>query len=269
MKFTSQNGWPAYGNDTSHFTRFDAGGRSWWAANADVAVCAAEFITQFDKTVERVVQPGEVYDDWSYNPDLRPIRGQTTGYSNHDSATAWDLNATRHPRGVHHTFTDAQAVAFRRIRESITDDYGNPVFRLGMDYSSASTVDDMHVEINANPVRVNQAADKLRAKARNEDDGMANITPEQFAQLLADSEIELSESAARNMSTSATPRKKGDKVSVSYLLQWGGAGAYREWNDVLEIAKNLSDTKQQVDALVGAVKALTLEVAALKGGPTA
>ena len=48
-----------------------------------------------------------ILDDWGWA--VRPVRGQTTGYSNHASGTAIDVNATRHPRGVAtlRTFTAA------------------------------------------------------------------------------------------------------------------------------------------------------------------
>lgn len=54
-----------------------------------------------------------VWDDWGWA--VRPVRGQTTGYSNHAGGVAEDLNATRHPIGVavSRTFTPAQ---IRRIR---------------------------------------------------------------------------------------------------------------------------------------------------------
>lgn len=246
----SQNGWTAYA-DTSNFTRFTAAGRGWWAANADVAVVAAEFIERFNATVEAVVRPGEQLDDWSYANRL--VRGSTTAVSNHGSATAWDLNATRHPRGVRGTFTAAQAAQMRRIRNEITDAAGSPVLRLGMDFTT--TVDDMHVEINANATRVKQAANKIRAR-HQEDDGMATITPAQFAELLAETKIELTEAAAAEMSTTTNPRKKGDKVSLSYVLQWGGAGAYREWAEVKAVRGAVKSLTAQVGSQAGVIAAL-------------
>lgn len=157
----SQNGWPAYAN-TTHFTRFTAAGQGWWAANADVAVVFTEFVERFDKEVEEITQ--SKLDDWSYANRL--VRGSSSVVSNHGSATAIDINALKHPRGVRNTFSAAKAATVRRIKNAITDNSGNPVLRLGMDFST--TVDDMHVEINATAARVKQAADKIRQK--NEDD---------------------------------------------------------------------------------------------------
>lgn len=167
----SQNGWTVYDN-TSHFTRFTAAGRGWWAANADCAVVAAEFITRWDADVESVTKDDPELDDWSYA--FRAVRGQTSGYSNHASATAWDVNATQHPRGVAlaKTFTAAQIATVHRIRSAITDDSGRPVFRWGGDYVN-SLIDGMHIEINATAAEVRQAANRIRQK---EDDMPLNDT---------------------------------------------------------------------------------------------
>lgn len=156
----SQNGWPAYA-DTERFTRLTAAGQGWWCANADVAVVFGEFITRFDAEVEEITQ--KTLDDWSYANRL--VRGSTSVVSNHGSATAIDINALQHPRGVHNTFSAAKQAKVRKIKNAITDDAGVPVLRLGMDYTT--TVDDMHVEINVNAARVKQAANKIRL--RNED----------------------------------------------------------------------------------------------------
>jgi len=162
----SQNGWPAYAT-TSHFTRFNAANQGWWAANPDVAVVFTEFINRFDKEVEEVTQPK--LDDWSYANRL--VRGSTSVVSNHGSATAIDLNALQHPRGVHNTFSPTQRARMHSIKNAITDAAGKPVLRLGMDYTT--TVDDMHVEINANAARVKQAANKIRARNQIQEDDVS------------------------------------------------------------------------------------------------
>ena len=153
----SQNGWPAYAN-TDRYTRFTAAGQGWWAANADVAVVFAEFINRFDREVEEVTQ--NVLDDWSYANRL--VRGSATVVSNHGSATAIDINALQHPRGVPKTFTPTQRLTMHRIRDSITDNGGKPVLRLGMDYTTV--VDDMHIEVNVNAARMKEAANKIRKR---------------------------------------------------------------------------------------------------------
>lgn len=103
----------------------------------------------------------------------RPIRGSTTGYSNHASATAIDHNAPKHPRGSSGTFTKAQA----KTIHAILDDVDN-VVRWGGDYSSGP-VDEMHFEINANADAVATVAHRLRDT--EEDD----MNAEQAAQLRA------------------------------------------------------------------------------------
>jgi hypothetical protein len=153
----SQNGWPAHA-DTSRFVRASARGFGFWAANADVAVVFTEFINRFDTEVEEITQP--LLDDWSYANRL--VRGSTTSVSNHGSATAIDLNAVKHSRGVRNTFSSAKAGKMREIRNSITDARGVPVLRLGMDFTT--TVDDMHIEINASAMKVKEAANKIRAR---------------------------------------------------------------------------------------------------------
>lgn len=147
---TSTNGWLILARD--ELVWFTAAGARFAAASDDVAFLAAHLITRFDAEVEPLAGP--VLDEWSYN--VRMVRGSATSRSNHGSATAWDLNATRHPRGVARTFTSAQIVAVRRILNSIIDDNGRPVFRWGHDYRD-SPIDDMHFEINATRVRVAQA----------------------------------------------------------------------------------------------------------------
>lgn len=247
----SQNGWPAY-STTEHFTRFTAAEQKWWGANDDVAVVFTEFIVRFVAEVEPI--EGKVLDDWSYANRL--VRGSSTTVSNHGSATAIDLNALKHPRGVPNTFTAAKQQAMHKIRDAITDNSGRPVLRLGMDFRT--TVDDMHVEIDANATRVRQAANKIRARQAptEEDDGMANITPAEFLKLLNDTEVKLSESAARHMNTAAQPRKEGDLVSLNYLFQWGGPGEFRQ----LALLQSL---QAQVGALTGTVAALA---GAIKSG---
>ena len=150
----SQNGWPAYA-DTSNFVRINVCGRGWWVANGDVAVIFTDLINWFDKEIEPVVRPGEEYDDWSYANRL--VRGSTKTVSNHGSATAIDINAVIHPRGVRNTFSAAKQ---KKIRAKMAT--YNGVVRWGGDYSTV--VDDMHFEINASRAATKVLADKIRSK---------------------------------------------------------------------------------------------------------
>lgn len=65
----------------------------------DVAVLFTDLL----KRLEAAVNLNKTKDDWGWN--VRPIRGQVNGYSNHASATAIDADATEHPRGVRGTWS--------------------------------------------------------------------------------------------------------------------------------------------------------------------
>lgn len=217
---TSQNGYPAY-NDTSHFVRGTVAGFSFWAADADVETIFTELITRFNTEVEAIA--GKVLDDWSYAD--RNVRGSDTEVSNHSSATAIDLNALQHPRGKAGTFTKKKVTALRKILKDL------PVLRWGGDYVNA-VKDEMHFEINSSKAAVAANAAKIRDKnkptPKKEDTvAISKEDAELIASTLLATQVVLTEAAARNMSTGDTPRKAGDKVSVSYLLQWGGAGLER------------------------------------------
>lgn len=80
---------------------------------------------------------------------VRPIRGETTGYSNHASATAFDWRAPIHPRQSGSRYlgwTDAQV---NEIHALLAGKYRGLV-RWGGDYRS-KPYDPMHFEINARP----------------------------------------------------------------------------------------------------------------------
>ena len=238
----SQNGWKAE-TTARNFTRFQACGEGWWAANDDVAVVFTEFIERFNAEVEPVYQ--RLLDDWSYANRL--IRGSSTVVSNHGSGTAIDINATKHPLGTR-TLSAKKLKAMRRIKDEITDDAGRPVLRLGADYTGRP--DEMHIEIDADAARVKQAANKLRARNKaQEDDGMATITPDEFATLFAKAKLRLSSAAARQLSKAGVPHKEGDLVSLSYFLQWGGPGLSRQF-------AQLESLTAQVGALSKALTAL-------------
>jgi len=132
-------------------------------APGPVAVIFTDLAQQFHAHVERVdlkVEETPGYDDWGWAK--RPVRGSTTVYSNHASGTAIDLNATRHPRGVSHTFKQPQIDAIRSMLRRYRDSETNRlVVRWGGDFQT--TVDDMHFEINAGFEAVRRVATKLTA----------------------------------------------------------------------------------------------------------
>jgi hypothetical protein len=112
----------------------------------DVATVLTYVAARFHAEVERLDLPVEEdpgRDEWGWA--WRPIRGQSSGFSNHAAGCAIDLNATRHPRGVRSTFTAAQKRAVRKILASTFDaQTGRNVVRWGEDYRT--TVDGMHFE---------------------------------------------------------------------------------------------------------------------------
>jgi hypothetical protein len=195
MAAVSQNGWPVLVREQLHW--FNAGGGRFAGASEDVATIGAYLIDHYDFTVETV--QGPVLDDWSWAS--RPVRGQSTGYSNHASATAWDLNALAHGRGRRGTLSAAKVTALRVIyRQLKTWAGGVDVLRWGGDYV-VSPKDEMHHEIVTTAAVCARVATAIREAKHME---------------LTDS-VTLSAAAAKAMG-----RAKGDEVSVSYLLQWGG-----------------------------------------------
>lgn len=160
MVDVSQNGWPVH-KTSDDLISFVAAGVTWKAPNSDVVTVARYVINRFAQEVEPIA--GKPLDDWSWA--YRPIRGQTSGFSNHASATAWDLNATKHPRGQHGTFTDHQVTVIRRIlRDLGAMVSGVHVIRWGGDYVHAP-IDSMHFEINVAPSVVAKVARIIRGKA--------------------------------------------------------------------------------------------------------
>jgi D-alanyl-D-alanine carboxypeptidase len=127
---TSQNGWQI----NPPLTNLTVDGVSFGGAHGGDAHTVLEYVaTRFHHEVEslRAGQCG------CYNP--RKIPGTDT-WSNHASATAIDINWTRHPLGARGTFTTAQVAAIRRILAAC-----DGVIRWGGDYTH--TVDEMHFEI--------------------------------------------------------------------------------------------------------------------------
>jgi hypothetical protein len=255
----SQNGWPVL--TRSELVWFSAAGGRFAAANADVAYLADYLITQFNAHVEKI--DGKVLDDWSWAS--RPIRGKTTGYSNHASATAWDLNATKHPRGVHGTFTSAQIRAVRKILAKIVDNQGRQIFRWGNDYQSAP-IDSMHFEINANRTQV------AHAQALLEDDmPLSNADADLVAKRLLSHTVELTAASAAALSSDGTSHKAGDKVSLSFIWQWGGPGLFRVLGEIRALEAENAALNAVVSTLSagGNLDADTIQAAAKAGAKAA
>ena len=145
---TSQNGWPVHVNQSKLVPLSYVTGR---VASGDVHTILAHFCAWFDRNVEPITKG----HSWGYA--YRAIRGQSSGYSNHASGTAIDLNAPKHPLGASGTFTAAQAAAIRKQLERY-----DGALRWGGDYNGRK--DEMHVEINCNAAKLRQVVKSLTAK---------------------------------------------------------------------------------------------------------
>lgn len=123
----------------------------------DAALVLLYVANRFHHEVEALRWPGV----WGFA--VRPIRGQTSGYSNHASGTAIDLNAPAHPRFStrqddkrYRGFTTSQVAQIRRILASC-----DGAIRWGADYQHGP-YDPMHFEINTDSAHLAALADKLR-----------------------------------------------------------------------------------------------------------
>ena len=111
----------------------------------------------FHEEVERL--DVGIWDEWGWA--IRPVRGQTSGYSNHAGGVACDLNATRHPLGVAptRTFTDKQ---IRAIRHRM--DFYDDLIIWGGNWSRP---DGMHFEIADTTLkRIEHLAERLADSPR-------------------------------------------------------------------------------------------------------
>lgn len=109
-------------------------------------------------------------DDFGYA--ARPIAGTTTP-SNHWSATAEDLNASKHPSGVPGTFTVGQRVQIRTRLE-----VAYPALKWGGDFTT--TVDEMHFELKTDRAGAQDNAEALMDTSRGRRLLEANPSQERF-----------------------------------------------------------------------------------------
>ncbi|TDQ04911.1 M15 family metallopeptidase [Labedaea rhizosphaerae] len=143
----SQNGWPV---DPPRHSRLIPGTTTKVVvADGPAGDVLLSVLAQVAKRVES--PDGGQLDDWGYAH--RTVRG-SADTSNHASATAVDLNATRHPLGKRGTFTPQQVDEIHKILA----EHGN-VVRWGGDYHGR--VDEMHFEINADQAAVARVAANL------------------------------------------------------------------------------------------------------------
>jgi hypothetical protein len=138
---TSQNGFRVLDPGHATIRKFQLPGvnRTLNLRNGSAGFLLVHNAVYIDRYVERLDLG--VWDEWGHA--VRPVRGQSSGYSNHASGTACDLNATRHPRGVatRKTWTDKQ-IAQIHNRLKMYDG----CLRWGGDY--VRVPDAMHWELN-------------------------------------------------------------------------------------------------------------------------
>lgn len=144
---TSQNDWSVTTSPPSGTLPGYVTGR---VRDGDVETVFDYLCDRFDKQVENIRQ------GWSWGWAYRPIRGSSSGYSNHASGTAIDLNAPAHPLGRSGTFGPVQR---DRIHSILRDMRG--AVRWGGDYGGRK--DEMHFEINTGSANVAALARDIRA----------------------------------------------------------------------------------------------------------
>lgn len=148
---TSQNGWAVHPDQKNLAILSWVTGR---VVPGDVHKIFDYICTRFHNEVEPIVRKESW--GWAY----RPVRGKTTGFSNHASGTAIDLNAPKHPIGVRNTFTPAQK---KKIKDIVASTKG--AVRWGGDY--VNRPDEMHFEINTNSARLREVVKEVVGNSGN------------------------------------------------------------------------------------------------------
>lgn len=148
----SQNGWPVNPPRSAH--TIPGTNVRVTVADGDAGDVLMHVLGQVNSRVEGVELNGPAgeHDDWGYAD--RNVRGAHS-ISNHASATAVDMNATRHVLGAQGTFTPAQTTEIHNILGEVDN-----VVRWGGDYTGRR--DEMHFEIVGSQEEVARVAERLR-----------------------------------------------------------------------------------------------------------
>lgn len=145
----SQNGWPVATAAQVHYYPIpgdhSANAGTVAVRKGTVATVLVSLMGDLQK-----IQPAKWPGMWGWY--VRPIRGQSTGYSNHASGTAIDWRAPDHPRQSGSRYLGWTAAQVMAIHGLLGGKYRR-VIRWGADYSS-TPFDPMHFEINTDDVAV-------------------------------------------------------------------------------------------------------------------
>jgi len=143
--------WMPEGNGLTHHEKY------FILRDGAIGFVLMHFMLWFHETIERL-DINRIWDEWGWA--VRPVRGQTTGYSNHAGGAAADGNATLHPRGVavRKTFSLRQLTL---IRSWIATKKYLGVLVWGGDWRIP---DGMHAEIASVPLSRVQRVARLLAK---------------------------------------------------------------------------------------------------------
>lgn len=157
---TSMNGWPVIlQSDAGRLRRWKVPGvpREFTLRDGSAGFLLIWFVMFWHQRIDRVGKG--IWDEWGWA--VRPVRGQTSGYSNHASATAADVDATQHPMGVSiwRTFNLAEIIAIRwviRVRLRHVLEWGGEWER----------ADGMHIELNKSLAVAERVARRLMKTPR-------------------------------------------------------------------------------------------------------
>lgn len=149
MTITSYNGWPASKDQA------EIGVKSYAIAGSNIklrcAYLAAPLLVAFAEQFNQLIEPidGGTLDDWGFA--YRDVRNVPGKLSNHASATAIDLNATKHPLTKAGTFTADKIPMIQALTKKYGLAWGGNWVRK----------DEMHWEIAQDPIKTAKLIEKL------------------------------------------------------------------------------------------------------------
>jgi len=159
---TTQAGWPVIFDSDSRYLRrwvIPGTGREYTLRDGSAGFVIVWFILWWHHTIEKIDRG--VWDEWGWA--VRPVRGQSTGYSNHAGGVAADVNSTLHPMGtsIWSNFLKWQVVKIRwviRVRLRHALEWGGEWDR----------PDGMHIEINCQMPKAERVAKRLMKTHRGQ-----------------------------------------------------------------------------------------------------